>query len=136
MKHILFVIIMSTVFCSCSDHLDIKQDYNYSIQTLPFPKSLKNGETTALEFTIVREAIYEDASYSFRYFQSDGKGVLTDDTGEHYAVNRYYPLRKDVFKMLYRSDCEETQTLDFVFRLDNFGKEVEYSISFQNNSKD
>lgn len=118
---------------ACSDKLDIKQDYDFIIKTLPYPKTLKNGETTPLEFTIIREGIYKNTTYSFRYFQSDGKGVLMNDAGNPFAVNRLYPLNDDVFKLLYRSECNETQTLDIVF-VDSVGKEFEYSISFQNDS--
>lgn len=126
--------LLGVILFSCSGDLDIKQDYNYSIKTLPVPKAIKAGDLVPLEFEIIRDAIYKNTSYSFRYFQSDGKGELTNDAGEHFAVNRFYPLQTDVFKLLYRSACSETQTLDFVFT-DNFGKETEYKISFQNDSK-
>lgn len=119
---------------SCSDSLDIKQDYSFSIKTLPVPKKLKQEEVTALEFTIIREGEYKKASYSFRYFQPDGKGVLMDNTGNAFPMNRLYPIVSDEFTLLYKSACAEAQTLDFVF-VDNFGQEIEYSISFQNDSK-
>lgn len=74
-----------------------------------------------------------DYTYSFRFFQTDGKGTLTNDKGQPYTVNRYYNV-EDTFTLLYTSRCEETQTLDFVFT-DNFGKELEYRVSFQNDGK-
>ena len=115
----------------CSSHLDIRQDYAFEIEMLPVPKRLQREETVALEFAIVREEIFTGTRYFFRYFQPDGKGVLTDDKGERYAMNRFYPLMDEVFRMLYRSECAEGQTLDFVF-MDNFGRKVEYSVAFQN----
>lgn len=120
---------------SCSDSLDIKQDYTFRVKTLPVQKKLQNGETTTIEFTIVREGQYQKTAYSFRYFQPDGTGTLTDDTGKTYPMNRFHPIENDEFTVLYQSHCKEAQTLDFVFR-DNFGQEVEYSISFQNNSSE
>lgn len=134
MKQLIILTGIIIFFISCGEKLDIKKDYDYSITTLPIPKKLKNGETIPLEFTILKENVYTGTTYSFRYFQSDGKGILTNDTGNPFAVNRFYPLDDDFFKLLYRSECNETQTLDFVF-IDSFGKEVEYSISFQNESK-
>lgn len=120
---------------ACSDNLDIKQDYFFDVKTLPVPKKLQRGETTAIEFTIVREGQYEKATYSFRYFQSDGTGRLTDDTGKPYPMNRFHSIESNEFTVLYQSNCKEAQTLDFVFR-DNFGQEVEYSVSFQNESSE
>lgn len=119
---------------SCSDSLDIKQDYSFSIKTLPVPKKLKQEEVTALEFIIVREGKYRNATYSFRYFQADGKGVLMDNTGKAFPMNRFHTITNDEFTVLYQSNCKDAQTLDFVFQ-DNFGQEIEYSISFQNDSK-
>lgn len=134
MKYTLLLLLM-IMGLGCSDNLNIKQDYAFSIELLPIPKKIKQNETVPLEFTILREDIYKNNSFSFRYFQSDGKGLLMNDKGEHYAVNRFYKLESDIFKMLYRSDCDETQKLDFVFR-DSFGNQTEYSVSFQNNNKE
>lgn len=135
MKRILFLLLPLAVLFSCSDNLDIKKDYDFIIKTLPINKKIKKGQTVPLEFTIIRDKVYNNTTYSFRYFQSDGKGILTNDAGTPFAVNRFYPLDDEFFKLLYRSECNETQTLDFVF-VDSFGKEVQYSISFQDNLKD
>ena len=129
---IIFLLIALLAF-ACSDKLDIQQDYNFSVKTLPIAKKLQKGETVPIEFILIRDGIYKNTTYSFRYFQSDGKGILTNDAGNPFAVNRLYPINDDRFKLLYRSECNETQTLDFVFT-DSFGKEFEYSISFQNDS--
>lgn len=131
----IYLILILFVAGACSDHLNIRQDYAFSIELLPIPKKIKQNETIPLEFTIIRDGVYKDNCYSFRYFQSDGKGTLMDDKGEHFAFNRFYSLESDTFKILYKSECNETQTLDFVFR-DIFGNEVEYSVSFQNNNKE
>lgn len=130
-----YLILILLVAGACSDHLNIRRDYAFSIELLPIPKKIKQNETVPLEFTILREDIYKNNSFSFRYFQSDGKGLLMNDKGEHYAVNRFYKLESDIFKMLYRSDCDETQKLDFVFR-DSFGNQTDYSVSFQNDNKE
>lgn len=133
MKFILLMLLAS-VLLACNDGLDIKQNYSFSVKTLPVPKKLKQGEVTALEFTIIKEGEYNKASYSFRYFQPEGKGVLMDNTGKVFPMNRLFPIANDEFTLLYQSTCSDAQTLDFVF-MDNFGQEIEYSISFQNDSK-
>lgn len=129
----IIVICLLVVLYSCSDELTIKQDYDYSIQTLPVPQKIQKGQTVPIEFMIIRDAVYKKAVYSFRFFQTDGKGTLTNDKGQPYTVNRYYII-EDTFTLLYTSRCEEAQTLDFVFT-DNFGKELEYRVSFQNEGK-
>ncbi|WP_302303899.1 TraQ conjugal transfer family protein [Culturomica massiliensis] len=129
----IIVICLLVVLYSCSDELTIKQDYDYSIQTLPVPQKIQKGQTVPIEFMIIRDAVYKKAVYSFRFFQTDGKGTLTNDKGQPYTVNRYYII-EDTFTLLYTSRCEEAQTLDFVFT-DNFGKESEYRISFQYDGK-
>lgn len=126
--------LIGCLLLACNNSLDIKQDYAFSIKTLPVPKKLKQGEMTTLEFRIIREGIYKDAIYSFRYFQSEGDGILTNGSGKVFSMNRLYPIVSDEFILLYKSACAEAQTLDFVF-VDNFGQEVEYSITFQNDSK-
>lgn len=135
MKYMILLLSVVWGLCSCSSDLDIKQDYSFSVKTLPLPKKLKQGKIVALEFSLVRERIYEDAEYSFRYFQPDGKGVLMDNTGQKLVMNRLYRLKGDEFTLLYQSACAEVQQLDFVF-IDNFGQELEYSVAFQNENKE
>jgi len=88
-SYILYVLLFSVVVCGCNEDLDIKQDYLYSIETLPLPKSLKQGQTVALEFSIIREGYYTGTSYKFRYFQSEGEGTLKNDKGKTLPMNRF-----------------------------------------------
>lgn len=122
-------IFMLLFLVSCSGGLDIKQNYDFNVKTLPVPKKLREGESAVIEFTIMRSGYYTDVVFSFRYFQMDGQGTLYNSNGDQFTMNRYYEVR-DHFKLIYVSHCSELQTLDFVFT-DNFGKEVPFSISFQ-----
>jgi hypothetical protein len=139
MKHFISNIIPALLLlaaaCACTDGLDIRQSYEYSIETLPLPKSLEKGETVALEFSIVREGYYTGTNYKFRYFQPEGKGKLTGYYGDDIPVNRFQHILSDNFVLYYESRCEEQQQLDFVFE-DNFGQRVEYSITFGNRKPD
>ena len=127
--YILYMLLLSVVVCACNDDLDIKQDYGYSIEILPLPKLLKQGQTVALEFSIIREGYYTGTSYKFRYFQSEGEGTLKNDKGKTLVMNRFHDIASDNFVLNYKCLVEEQQQLDFVFE-DNFGKRVEYSVKF------
>ncbi len=128
----LYTLLLAAVACACSgcsDDLDIRRDYPYSVETLPLPKSLKKGETVALEFSIVREGNYAGTTYKFRYFQSEGEGMLTNDKGQIIPVNRFQSIASDDFVLTYTNLAEEQAQLDFVFE-DNFGQRVEYTVTF------
>ena len=118
---------------SCSDELDIKSDYGFTVTHLPVPKRLKKGETAEIRFELVRSGNYANAKYYVRYFQPDGKGVLTLD-GRTLIPNDSYELKKETFRMYYTSQCEEQQVIDLTF-YDNFRNEFELSFSFANDGK-
>ena len=128
-SYILYALLASAIVCACNDDLNIKQDYRYSIETLPLPKSLKQGQTVAIEFSIIRERYYTGTSYKFRYFQSEGEGTLKNDKEKALAMNRFHAISSDNFVLNYKCLVEEQQQLDFVFE-DSFGKQVEYSVKF------
>jgi hypothetical protein len=92
------------------------------------PKKIKQGETVALEFSIVREGYYKEAAYKFRYFQSEGEGLLSY-RGKTIPMNRFQDISTDNFVLTYHSLCDDQQQLDFVFE-DSFGRQVEYAIAF------
>jgi hypothetical protein len=132
LKSTFYTLLLCAIVCasfSCGhDDLDILTNYGYSVETLPLPKKLKQGETVALEFSILREGYYTGTSYKFRYFQSEGSGILTykDKT---IPVNRFQDIASDDFVLTYQCTCKDQQQLDFVF-FDNFGKRVDYSVRF------
>ncbi len=131
-SYFLYTLLLAAVACACSgcsDDLDIRKCYPYSVETLPLPKSLKKGESVALEFSIVREGNYDGTTYKYRYFQSEGEGLLTNDKGQAIPVNRFQPIASDDFMLTYTNLAEEQAQLDFVFE-DNFGQRVEYSVTF------
>lgn len=135
MRYIILLLLSILAFGACSSDLDIKQAYLFSIKTLPVAKRIQQGETVALEFTLVRESNYKAARYSFRYFQPEGEGRLMDASGRALTMNRFHSITDEEFTLLYRSACKDAQQLDFVF-IDNFGQEVEYVVSFQNKTKE
>jgi hypothetical protein len=120
--------LIACIVCACNDPLDIVQDYGYTVETLPLPERIKQGETVDLEFSIVREGYYSETAYKFRYFQSEGEGVLTYKS-KAVPVNRFQEIASDNFVLTYQSLCDDRQQLDFVFE-DSFGRQVEYTVAF------
>ena len=134
LSYFLYTLLLAATVCACSSDIDIKQDYGYGVETLPLPKTLKQGQSVDLEFSIIREGFYENAAYKFRYFQSSGEGILTDK-GRTVPMNRFQDIRSDEFVLVYTCASEEQQQLDFLFE-DNFGKRVEYTIAFSSKRTD
>jgi len=134
LAYLLYTMLIACIVCACNDRLDIIQDYGYSVETLPLPKTLKQGETVDLEFSIIREGNYSGTKYRFRYFQSDGEGQLSCN-GKVIPVNRFQDVTSDNFVLTYRCLGSEQQQLDFVFE-NNFGRRVDYSITFDGGSND
>lgn len=131
-SYILYTLLLAAVACACSgcsDDLDIRRDYPYAVETLPLPKSLKKGQSVDLEFSIVREGDYTGTTYKYRYFQSEGEGLLTDTKGKIIPMNRFQTIASDDFVLTYTNLAEEQAQLDFMLE-DNFGQRVEYTITF------
>jgi hypothetical protein len=128
LSYFLYTMLIACIVCACNDSLDIVQDYGYRVETLPLLKRIEQGETVALEFSIVREGYYKEATYRFRYFQSEGEGLLSYK-GKVLPVNRFQDIAADNFVLTYQSLCDDQQQLDFVFE-DSFGRRVEYTIAF------
>jgi len=133
LAYFLYTMLVACIVCACNDRLDIIQDYEYGVETLPLPKTLKQGETVNLEFSILRAGNYSAEKYKFRYFESSGAGQLTLG-GKIIPVNRFQDIKSDNFVLTYQclSDGEQ-QTLDFVFE-NSFGRRVDYSITFGGDS--
>ena len=135
-KYMLFLVFVGGLFLadSCSDDLEIKNDYGFTVTHLPVPKRLKKGETAEIRFELVPAGKYANAKYYVRYFQPDGKGTLTLE-GRSLIPNDSYELRKEEFRMYYTSQCEEQQVIDLTF-YDTFKNKVEVSLSFSNYRKE
>jgi len=110
---ITFIVFVGGLFLtnSCSDDLEIENDYGFTVTYLPVPKRLKTGETAEIRFELVRAGKYANAKYYVRYFQYDGKGDLTLE-GRPLTPNDGYELRNETFRMYYTSQCEERQLFD------------------------
>lgn len=121
------------LLASCDKELDVRQAYEFELETMPVQKRIAVGETAEIRCTLVREGEYADARYTIRYFQPDGRGELRLDDGTLFAPNDRYPLERFSFRLYYTSRSDDRQTVD-VYIEDNMGQMVQKSFTFQNDS--
>lgn len=124
------------VFClsACDHELDIQQAYPFTVETMPVLKHIVKGQTAEIRCTLKRQGRFEDARYTIRYFQPDGKGRLKMDNGTIFKPNDCYPLTTEEFRLYYTSASSDQQTID-VYVEDNFGQTAKLSFEF-NSQKD
>ena len=124
------------VFClsACDNELDIQQAYSFTVETMPVQKHITKGQTTEIRCTLKRQGRFEEARYTIRYFQPDGRGRLKMDNGTVFKPNDRYPLTKEEFRLYYTSASTDQQTID-VYVEDNFGQKAKLSFEF-NSQKD
>lgn len=128
---IVIVLMMMSLFIGCSDELSICHTYDFTVETLPIQKRIRNGETAEIRCRIVRSGEWSQARYFLRYFQPDGVGELQYQNGILFRPNDLYELSNEEFRLYYTSHCTDRQTIDLYF-FDDSGKSVTLSISFEN----
>ena len=120
-------------FClpSCTPELDVRQDYSFSLSTLPVPKDIVKGAVAEIRCALSAEGDFKDTRYTIRYFQPDGKGELRLDDGTLLSPNDRYPLLREEFRLYYTSQSADHQTID-VYIEDSFGKVQQLTFAFNN----
>lgn len=127
--------IATAAFTACDDGLEIQQAYPFTVETMPVRKDIVKGETAEIRCTLHREGRYDDARYTIRYFQMDGKGELRMDDGTVFAPNDRYPLTREEFRLYYTSASTDQQTID-IYIEDNWRQCVQLSFQFSNETPD
>lgn len=130
-SYILFTLLLTAIACACSDDIDIKQDYEFTVTHLPVPKRLQVNEVAEIRCTMHREGDYNDTKYYLRYFQYDGAGQLWMDNREPFLPNDSYELNSKSFRLYFRSLSEDAHNIEVVF-FDSFGKEFPLTFTFNN----
>ena len=122
-------------FClpSCTPELDVRQDYSFSLSTLPVQKDIIKGAVAEIRCSLKAEGDFKDTRYTIRYFQPDGKGELRLDNGTLLSPNDRYFLMQKEFRLYYISHSTDRQTID-VYVEDNFGQKKELHFSFNGKS--
>lgn len=129
----LFVGLLTFGITSCEDDLDVTQAYPFTVETMPVPKELAQGETAEIRCELKREGEFDGAVYTIRYFQYDGEGKLMLDNGLVFQPNDRYLLENEKFRLYYTSECDESQNLTVTVE-DNFGNAYEWELEFNNDS--
>ena len=124
---------LSFGFTACDDGLDVTQAYPFTVETMPVPKELAQGETAEIRCELVREGEFDGAVYTIRYFQYDGEGTLKLDNCLVLQPNDRYLLENGKFRLYYTSECDESQSLTITVE-DNFGNACEWELEFNNDS--
>lgn len=139
-KVFLFMIILccmsAAIFCfgSCSDDLDIQQEYPFTVEAMPVADKIANGQTVEIRLEISEEGNFSGTLYTLRYFQPDGDGQLKMEDGTVLKPNDRYLLGEKKFRLYYTSNsADEAQTIDLYF--ENNWKDVR-QLSFSFNNKD
>lgn len=127
---------LSFGFTACDDGLDVTQAYPFTVETMPVPKELAQGETAEIRCELVREGEFDGAVYTIRYFQFDGEGTLKLDNGLVFLPNDRYLLENEKFRLYYIAEGDEAHNFIVVVE-DNFGNFFELEFDFNNrNVKD
>ena len=128
--------LFSIGFTACDDDLDVTQAYPFTVETMPVPKELAQGETAEIRCELVREGEFDGAVYTIRYFQYDGEGTLKLDNCLVLQPNDRYLLENDKFRLYYTADGDEAHNFIVVVE-DNFKNSYELEFNFNNrNVKD
>lgn len=131
----LFIGVIACLLSSCDNEVDIRQAYPFSVETMPVQTKIVRGETAEIRCTLRREGRYDEARYTIRYFQPDGKGSLRMDDGTVFLPNDRYPLDREVFRLYYTSASSDQQTID-IYVEDNFGQCVQLTFNFNNENEE
>ncbi len=119
---------------ACSDKLDVQQVYEFDMATLPVQKKIVMGEEAEIRCELVRECTFEETKYYIRYFQPDGKGQLRMEDGTVLLPNDLYPLKKETFRLYYKSLSTDQQTID-IYVVDSHGQSIQKTFNFNNESQ-
>ena len=119
---------------ACSDKLDVQQVYEFDMATLPVQKKIVMGEEAEIRCELVREGTFEETKYYIRYFQPDGKGQLRMEDGTVLLPNDLYPLKKETFRLYYKSLSTDQQTSD-IYVVDSHGQSIQKTFNFNNESQ-
>ena len=130
---ILFALVFS--LCSCSDDLDVQQSYPFTVDVMPYPDKISNGETVELRMTILPEGNYANTLYTIRYFQYEGKGTLKLVDGPTLVNNDRVLIESKQFRLNYTAKSADSQEI-YICIEDNYGTRWEQTFEFNNSDGD
>ena len=120
---------------ACDDELEVQQAFPFTVELMPIPNKVTKGETVEIRCELVAEGKTGNTIYTIRYFQFEGEGTLKMDNGIVLQPNDRYLLEKEIFRMYYTSECDESQNFIVVVE-DNYGQSYEFEIDLNNENAD
>lgn len=120
---------------ACDDELEVQQEFPFTVELMPIPNKVTKGETVEIRCELVAEGRTDNTIYTIRYFQFEGEGTLKMDNGIVLQPNDRYLLEKEIFRMYYTSECDESQNFIVVVE-DNYGQSYEFEIDLNNENVD
>lgn len=120
---------------ACDDELEVQQAFPFTVELMPIPNKVTKGETVEIRCELVAEGRTDNTIYTIRYFQFEGDGTLKMDNGIVLQPNDRYLLEKEIFRMYYTSECDESQNFIVVVE-DNYGQSYEFEIDLNNENVD
>lgn len=120
---------------ACDDELEVQQAFPFTVELMPIPNKVTKGETVEIRCELVAEGKTDNTIYTIRYFQFEGEGTLKMDNGIVLQPNDRYLLEKEIFRMYYTSECDESQNFIVVVE-DNYGQSYEFEIDLNNENAD
>jgi len=128
------LIVISIFFNSCQDNdLDIKQNFPFEVNVMPFPSKIKEGETVEIRMSLETAANFIETKYSIRYFQYEGSGKLQYYSDPPYLPNDEYTLTQKQFRLYYTSESQDSHVFS-IWIMDSFGNEKKVDFEFDNAS--
>ena len=117
---------------ACDNELDIRQEYPFTVESMPVADEIVNGETVEIRLEITEEGNFSGTLYTLRYFQPDGNGLLKLEDGTVLKPNDRYLLSEKKFRLYYTSrSTNEAQTIDLYFE-NNWQDVRQLSFGFNN----
>lgn len=120
---------------ACDDELEVQQAFPFTVELMPIPNKVTKGETVEIRCELVAEGKTDNTIYTIRYFQFEGEGTLKMDNGIVLQPNDRYLLEKEIFRMYYTSECDESQNFIVVVE-NNYGQSYEFEIDLNNENAD
>lgn len=129
--------IVAALLCcfGCDNSLDIQQSYPFTVETMPVQTEITKGKTVEIRCELISEGQYDDAVYTIRFFQTEGKGSLRMEDGTVLTTNDRYTLNKKIFRLYYTSASTDQEKID-IYVEDNFGQVVQLTFSFTKITED
>lgn len=131
-QKVITAFILCLLCLSCNDELEIKQDYDFDVETEKYRSEISQDETVEFVFHLQRSGDYAQTYYFVSCFQREGSGTITDTYGNKLEMNKPYPVyTPETFKLRYTSTCADAQKIELTFS-DNFDHRKELKIDLQN----